>query len=902
MSILNAIMARLRSAFRRRAAEERLDEEMRFHIEMQTEANVRAGMPKSEARRQAMIAFGNVEVHREAHRDGRATRTVHDLGADIRRAARTLAHARGFTLVAVLTLALGIGAAVAIFTLLDRVVLHPLAYADAGRLVDIGTRWPGIGPDTRWGISPANYFYFRNANRTLDDIGVYRTANSTLLGDGTAERVRSATVTPSLFHVLRARAEIGRLLVDADDQPRTTTGQSVLPGPAVPVAVLGYDFWVRRYGADSSVVGRSIDLDGKAVPVVGVLARGLQLPDEKVDVWLALGLDPAAPATNWHQFEAVARLRPGVPLTAVRSEFARFTARVVELFPSAYSNDFMAQTGFRFDPVWLRDLVVGHVSRALWILLASVALVLVVACFNVANLFLVRAENRRREMAVRAALGAGRARLTRTVLVECALLTGVAGIAGYAVAAAGVRVVAGIAAPWIPRIGEVRLGWESAAVTVAVTVVAALGFALISLARGGADTALLRGGGRGVTAGRHQHRVRRLLVASQMALALILLAGAGLMVRSFLNLRNVRPGLRTGGVLVADISLPRARYTEYQTAATFYRTLSQQVQGLPGVRQVAFTDVVPLEANEGCTAVFLESQPTTPDDAQPCTGATIVAPGFFDAMGIPVRGRTPTWADLDAGTGAVVVSRAFAQHYWPGQNPIGQGVRGNGWARPFYRVVGVADDVHYDGLDRPPPEMVYYPLAPIAGAPLWGVPREGAIVIRSSNTRPEELTAAVRSVLRELDPTVPMAGARSMADVVSHSTARVSFTLALLVLCATMAIVLSAVSLFGVISYIVARRAGEIGIRMALGAHSRRVTAEVMLDSLRVALAGLALGLVGALAVTRVMQSLLFDISASDPLTMALAAAVLLGVAVVASFLPARRAALVDPMLALRAE
>ncbi len=902
MSIRHGISARLRSLVRRRATEARLDEEVRFHIDMETEANMQRGMDRDEARRRAMAAFGGVERHKEAHRDGRGMRWLGDIASDVRGATRSLVRARAFTAVAVMTLALGIGSTVAVFTLLDRVVLRPLPYPNADRLVDIGTRWPGIGPDARYGISPGNYFYFRHASRTLGDLGLYTVDGLTLTGsDEGAERVPAAMITSSLFHVLGARAVRGRLLDSTDDRSRIVGGDAVMPGPAAPAVVLSYEFWVRRFGADPGIVGRSIELGGKAVPVVGVLQRGFGLPDEQVDVWLALGLNPAAPATNWHTFGAIGKLGPTSSLESARREFASFSRRAVELFKSAYTPAFMKRTGFRFDPVSLRDQVVGPVSKALWVLLGSVALVLVIACFNVANLFLVRAENRRREMAVRVALGAGRTRIARTVLVETLLLTAVAGLAGYGIAVWGVHLVVGVASAWIPRVREVQLGWESVAATAAVSLLAGAGFGLIAFARAGADTALLRGGGRGVTLARHQHVVRRALVASQMALALVLLTAAGLMMRSVIRLQNVDPGVRTSGVLAVDLALPRARYLQYAATATFYRTLAERLEALPSVREAAFTDVVPLQDRGGCNAVFVESKPETRDEP-PCVGVSFVAPGFFHAMGIPVMGRAPVWSDVQSQNGSVVVSHALAEHLWPGENPIGQGIRGNGWTQPFYRVVGVAGDVRYDGLNAPPTEMVYFPLIPMDGAPLWSPARAGTIVVYTGTDHPEQVATGVRRTIAGLDPSVPVAGISTLRQVVRQSAARAYFTLVLLGISAGMALLLSAVSLYGVISYIVTRRAGEIGIRMALGAQRQQVTRGVMLDSLRVALVGLVVGAVGALLATRLLQSLLFGVRASDPVALLGAAALLAAVAAVASYLPARRAARVDPVTALRAE
>jgi predicted permease len=823
---------------------------------------------------------------------------------EVQYALRRLINTPAFSLVALLTLALGIGSTTAIFTLVDRVVLRPLPYPRSDRLVEIGTLWPKLGPEVRYDIAPANYFYFRDHSRTLREIGVYQRRELTLTGDGPAMRVDGIAATPSLMEILGARPVVGRVLTEADDLPSASGPQagSVLPGPAAPVAILSHAFWVTHYGSDPNVVGRLIEINGNRVPVAGVLDEGFEVPGEKAQIWLPLGLNPSAAPTNWHQFSAIARLRDGVTVDAAERELESYRRRFPELFPEAYSAAFMDDTGFRMEVESLQSFVVGGIRNSLWVLLASVALVLLIACGNVANLFFVRAESRRREVAVRSALGADRWRLILPYLAESLLLTLAAGAIGIELARLALQLVVYLSPGWLPRIDELRIGWESVAFTATVSVFAGTIFGLLPLAHRARGTDVVRTGNLGSTPSRHQHALRGALIVGQVAFALMLLAAAGVMIRSFVRLTNVDPGIEPEGVLTMEISLPGSSYVGYERVAGFHRELLSRLEGLPGVTSASLTDNLPLSGYAGCNGVFVEDTPPRPDVNPPCAGVSIVAPGFFQAMGIPVEGRAPEWSDLASGSGAVVVSRALAQSYWPGQNAIGKGIRGNGWGKPFYRVVGVAEDVRFDALDKPAAEMVYFPMVPLEGAPLWSPPRSVSLVIRSDRVPPESLAGSVRSVLAELDPNVPIAAVRTMNDVVSLSTARVSFVLILLGIAAVMALVLSAVGLYGVLTFIVGQRTSEFGIRLALGASGGKLARGVLLQSGRLALIGVVLGTVGALLTMRAMRSLLFEISPTDPATLGAAAVLLIAVALLAAYLPARRATRVDPMVALRAE
>ncbi len=826
------------------------------------------------------------------------------LTQDLRYAARSLRRSPGFSIVAIITLGLGLGAVAAIFTLLNAVVLQPLHYPEPARLVDIGTRWPGVKPDMRIGIAPMNFFYFRDHSRTLEDVGAYLTGEQTITGNDRPERVRVASASVGVLRALRARPALGRLITTDDDQPSNSSPGMAAPGPAAPVAVLSHDFWERRYGGDTGVVGKTIWIDSRAVPIVGVLEKGVQLPDQDIDVWEPLGLNPSAQPVNWHSFGALARLRPGVTLEQAQSELAALSSRVVELFPSAYDDAFMKDTGFRFDVESLRSIVLGDVGHSLWILFGTVGMVLLIACFNVANLFLARTEGRQREAAIRMALGARSAQLARHYLTESVLLSLLAGALGIAFAWSAVQLLLAFSPDWIPRLSTVHLGWMSIVFTAVVAVIAGIAFGLFPVvaARNAAGEAQ-GSGARGSTATRDQHAFRGALVVLQMGLALVLLAAAGLMLRSFEKLRSVNPGMDPKGVLTMDLHLPFERYGSYEKVSSFYNTLTTQLQALPGVQHASVTTALPLATSDfGCAALWVEDQPPASDKSPPCLGVSTASPGFFEAMDIRVRGRTPTWSDVQSRSGAVVVSRALAERFWPGEDPIGKGIRGNGWRKPFYRVVGVTDDVRYAGLDKPPAEMVYFPLVPIEGAPLWSPSNSVTLVVKSSSAHPEQLVAAVRRTIADIDADIPLANVRTMNDVVAKSMARTSLTMLLLAIAGGMALVLAAVGLYGVISYIVGKRTREIGIRVALGAQVAEVVRSVTLQSLRLALLGAAAGVVGATLLTRFLRSLLFEVSPTDPTVLVGVSLVLIAVALAASYLPARRAAKIDPVVALRAE
>ena len=876
-----------------------VDDELHFHLEERVTDLIESGLSPADAVAQARTEFGDVEQVSAGLRDidqrilaNRARTEWRSVMTDeIRHALRRLARQPAFTIPAIVTLALGLGATAAIFTVLDAVVLRPLPYANADRLVYIDTPMPGMGKDTRWWLGRHEMFYFKQNARALEDLGVYHQGQLTITSsDGApAERIDFADVSSTLLNVLGFRPYIGRLLTPEDNVPREWQ-----------VALLGYEYWMRRFGGDRSIVGKTIPVEGMALQIVGVLQPGAMLPDATVDLWTPAYVDPNMPAANNHTWLGIGRLRPGYSATDLERELRPLIPRFPEIFPTAYHAAWMQSTGFSVAVRPLRDWVVGDiVTRALWILLASVGLLFLVAAANVANLFLVRLDARRRELAMRLALGAGRSHLAAHFLAEGLVLAVGAAALGLALAYAGLRGLLAGAPDGIPRLGEVHLAWPSVAVAAGLAIATGAVFAFIPIARARVDVLALREGSRSLTSSRRRLAARGVLVAGQVALALVLLAAAGLMLKSFRNLRGVQPGFDPHGVITMGISLPAARYNDDRTRGAFLQQLTNRIQDIPDVAVVGFGEEIPPEMTTGCTGVVTEA-PSRAEMKSACIITIRVSPGYFEALGQHVEGRLPTWSETNAGAGPTIMSRALAERFWPGQSAIGKGVRCCQPGKGYYRIVGVSDDVRGNGFDQPVVQVVYFPMVELPDARLEGQPRYLEAIVRSKTGNTRALAPAVKRAINELDAQVPVANERSMEQVVARSMVKRTFTLTLLGIASAMALLLSAIGLYGVVSYVVGERRGEIGIRVALGAQRGEVGRMIVMQSVRLALVGVVVGIAAALATTRLMQSLLFEVRPTDPGTLVVVAVGLVVLAAGASWIPARRAMHVDPVEALR--
>jgi putative ABC transport system permease protein len=815
----------------------------------------------------------------------------------LRLAARALRRAPAFTAAAVLTLALGIGATAAIFSVVNGVLLRPLPYAQPERLVGVWFAFPGLGVPQA-SMSDGTYFLYRRENRVFEDMGASAEGAVNLTTDQAAERVSAAWVTASLLPTLRVPPLHGRLITADEDHPGRPR-----------VALIGEGMWRRRFGADPRVLGRTIRIDGVSHEIVGVLPGSFHYPSPATELWLPLALDPAHAGVGGFNYNTVARLKPGVTAAAAGADLARLLRRISELYPEVgpgLSTSAMLEKGrTRAYAHPLRDDVVGDVGRVLWVILGTVGFVLLVACANVANLFLVRAEARQRELALRTAIGGGRGEVVRQLLGEGVVLAAVGGAVGLALAFAGLRLLVRLGGG-VPRIHEVGMDGATLAVTAGVTLLVALLCSLLPIVRYAARdlSPLLREGGRASTQGRERQRARQLLVVAQVALALVLLAASGLMARSFWTLRTTRAGFEPSHALTFRMSLPEASYADDGAVARFYEQAAARVAALPGVRAVGAVTKVPLlSEGDNHSVVWVEGVHDREGALPPVDLLASATSDYFRAAGIPVvAGRTFAPLAGDRRVTEVVVSASFARHWFgdaTGRAALGRRLRRSpqgGW----YTIVGVVGDVRDAALEKPPEEMIYFPVVGHPGQ--WEyTPRTMSLVVRTAG-EPTAVAAAAQREVRALDAGLPVFNLRTLAEIVRGSMARTSFTMLLLGTASAVALLLGVVGIYGVVAYAVSLRTREIGVRIALGARPGDVSRMVTRQGTVLAVIGVAAGLAGAAALTRFLTALLHGVSPTDPLTLGGAALTLLASALVASWLPARRAARVDPTTALRAD
>jgi predicted permease len=803
----------------------------------------------------------------------------------------------GFLLLAVLTLAVGIGANVAIFTVVNAVLIRPLPYPQPEDLVMVWHTAPGLKME-RFEHSDATYVLYRKHNRVFEDLGIYWEGSATLTGGEAPERVGAAGLTASALTVLRVPPILGRSFQEADERPG-----------AERVALLSHGLWRRRFDGDPQAIGRTLRVDGETRRVVGVMPEGFRFPSAEAELWLPMTLDLARLEAGNFNYAAVARMRPGVPPARAARELSALVWRIPEEFPDARIDRGMiesAKLAVLVDP--LREMVVGDVARILWVLLGSVGCILLIACANVANLFLVRAESRQREVAVRNALGATRGAVARLFLGESLALSVFGGILGLALAAAGVRLLVSLRPQGIPRLEEIGVDAVVLAFTLLLSLLAGLLTGGLAALRYGAPelAPALKEGGRGDTSGRARHRARNALVTAQMALALVLLVGCGLMVKSFWRLRAVDPGFDPRGVLTLHLDLPETEYRDSFANARFVRQLLEKVRAVPGVVSAGTITHLPLGGGNSNSGYSFADFPLPPGQVPPILGTRFASPGYFETMGIRrIEGRLFDRIDPTRRSQEVVVSEALARRFWPGQSALGrrltQGLAEDG---RWFTIIGVVGSTRDIGLKEKPYETVYFPLLRLEPGDDDGdewVPRNFTLVIKG-RVDPAALAAPVRRAIWSLDPNLPLAQMRPMEEVVERSMARTSFTMLLLVIAAAVALLLGTVGIYGVNSYVVSQRTREIGVRMALGAGRRDISRMVLRQGFLLAAAGIAIGLAGALLVTRLMLALLYDVSPRDPATFAAVPALLALVALFASWLPARRAATVEPLEAIRYE
>jgi putative ABC transport system permease protein len=852
-----------------------LDEELRYHIEQQIEQNVRLGMNPEEARIAARKAFGGLEQAKDRSRDARGVRRLEDLWQDLRYGARTLAKNPGFTAVGVITLALGIGANSVIFSFFNGVLLRPLPFQRPDRLVlldEIATNREGVS----LGVSWPNYLDWRAQNQVFSGLGCYQDITFTLTGAGDAEELSGAFTSDRSFEMLGVSPQLGRAFTPEENQPGRNR-----------VVILSHSLWRRRFGGDPKILGKAITLVNRAWVVVGVMPPGFKFPGS-VDFWTPLAHGGGWPR-SMHGMGGIARLKPGVTIKQAQSEMSLIARRLAEQYPDSNKGLDVRVTG-------LRDHLVKDYRRGLWVLLGAVGSVLLIACANVANLLLARAAARRREMAVRAALGAGRFRIVRQMLCESLLLGAMGGAAGMALAWRWLDLLLAALPVELPFWMKFNVDGRVLSFMFATSL-------LTSLICGAAPAwnavridliEALKDGGRG-SAGGSRHRLRRLLVVSQVALALILLTGAGLLMRSFLRMRQVRLGFNPDDVLTLRVNMPGSDYRG--GVAPFYRRLVERVNALPGVEIAGAVIPLPLSGVGDWWGDFLtvEGQPASSFGQAPRINLGIITPQYFRAMEIPLlAGRVFTDADSPDAPLAAIIDEQLAREYWPNESPLGKRIRiglpNND--NPWLTIVGMVGNVQHERLDAARRMTAYVPS-------MQSPTGFQTLVVRSNLPR-ESLIPAVKNVVKEMDPNLPITDVATMREVVAESIWQPRLYAILFAIFAVVALALAAVGIYGVMSYVVTARTNEIGIRMALGAERRHVLKLVVGHGMALALAGVVSGLAGALILTRLMKTLLFGVSATDPLTFAGVSILLCGVGLLACYLPARKAAQVDPLVALR--
>lgn len=817
---------------------------------------------------------------------------------DIRFALRSLLKAPGVTFVVVLTLAVAIGANTAIFSVVEGVLLQPLPYPHEDRIVRVAATVyasrAGRG-DRGNAFADRGYWHFANNQRSFEKFGGWWGPEQLpLTGEGPPRQVDVAQMTLSAFEVLGVLPAIGRLPTPEEDAPG---------GPTV--VLLSHDLWVSQYGSDPAILGRTVELNGTPRQVIGIMPASYTFPSfygRTLDVegWIPMQLDPASTNVGSVYINAIGRLARGVTIEAATDDARGLASRLGEAGYPASWLETIFDGGAVVRP--MRDYVVEDARRPLLIVLGTVGLVLLIACSNVANLLLVRAESRRQENAVRMALGSGRARLTRQMLVESTLLALIGGAAGVVLAHAGTRALPSFGpASGFPRLGEVAVNGTVLAFTAVVSVLTGVLFGVLPAFRSSSAVSLgaLRDGGRNATVGRDRHRTRNVLVVTQIALAFVLVVGSGLMVRSFAALRSVDPGFAAENLLTFRVQPLATKYPDPERLAQLYDRLVERLDAVPGVTRAAAINSLPFSIYHCCDMNTAIEEFPAAEGQVPHFITHRASPGYFETMGIPViEGRAFTPNDHRRRLGSVIISRSVKERYWPDTSALGKRIA---WGRVQAQVVGVVGDVHDLSLDLSPDQNMYLPLLDVEGTPNEFVSLSGGALAVRTAVEPLSFVSAIRAAIAEVDPDLPMADIRTMQGVVGDSIARTSFTMSLLLLGALIALFLGAVGIYSMLSYVVSQRTPEIGIRSALGATPETVRRMFLSQGMRLAAAGVLIGLLAAVALGRVMLAQLYGVTPTDPVTLFAGSAIFLAVAGAASLLPAARAARTAPLDALRA-
>ncbi len=874
------------------------------HIEERTEELLAEGISLAQAEQTARREFGNVTLIQQRSREVWQLPTLESVLNDARFALRRLRKSPGFAVTVLLTLAIGIGANTAVFSVVNNILLKPLPYPHSEELAALWMNAPGAGGLSSFNsglqLSPSMYLTFAQHNHSFQSMGVWQMRSANVTGIAQPDQVNAAFLSDGVLQTLQVPARLGRWFTSADQDPR-----------GAKTVMLGYGYWQRRFGGDRGIIGRSLQVDGQTRTIAGVMPQGFRMVDQEFDLLIPLAFDPANQKLAGFGYTGIARLKPGISLAQADADASRLISVWMDSWTNGPGSNPHYYEVWRITPNFrpLKLQVIGNVGNVLWVVMATVGLVMLIACVNIANLLMVRAETRQQELSIRAALGAGRARIVRELLIESVLLGLLGGVVSIAVAYAGLRLLAAIGPADLPRLSEVSFDAGSLGFTFALAVCSGLLFGLIPALKYARmkDSAMMGGSSRTASAGRSRLRSRSVLVVAQVAMALVLLMSSVLMIRTFVALRHVEPGFTDPlHVETMSIFIPAQVKKDPHMVAVMQREIAEQLAAIPGVASVGFAAALPMDGNDpDWDLIAVEGKTYTGGDG-PLQLYNFVSPGYFQTLGTrQVAGRDFTWDDLEQVRPMVIVSESFARENWgSAQAAIGKRVR-KYQGSPWQEVIGVVEDVHVHGLDEKAPAIIYWPAMfydRFGTPPLMDGLRFVSFAIHSSRAGSEGLLGQMQQAVWSQNADLPLASVGTMQQLYAQSMARTSFTLVMLAIAGAMALALSIIGIYGVISYSVMQRTREIGIRLALGAQKDLLRWMFVRSALALTGIGIVIGIGAAAALMQLMNSLLFGVSPIDPLSFLAVPLALAIAAALASYLPARRAAAVDPVEALRAE